>query len=114
MNETLSRRQMLRATAAASVAVLGAGGGATAAPKFTVHERKVISPDPEHYHGWPTLCRRKAGELIVTWSGGREAHVCPFGRVEAMTSKDDGVTWTYPRVLLDGAGDDRDSGCLET
>jgi hypothetical protein len=31
-----------------------------------------------------------------------------------MTSKDGGETWTYPRVLLDGAIDDRDSGCLET
>src|SRR5205823_2427091 len=48
------------------------------------------------------------------YSGGREAHVCPFGRVEVMTSKDGGSTWTYPRVLLDGAIDDRDAGCLET
>jgi sialidase-1 len=31
-----------------------------------------------------------------------------------MTSRDDGVTWTYPRVLLDGPIDDRDSGVMET
>jgi sialidase-1 len=31
-----------------------------------------------------------------------------------MTSRDDGKTWTWPRVLLDGAIDDRDSGVLET
>jgi hypothetical protein len=31
-----------------------------------------------------------------------------------MTSDDDGASWSYPRVLLDGAIDDRDSGCLET
>jgi hypothetical protein len=31
-----------------------------------------------------------------------------------MTSKDDGKTWTFPRVLLDSAIDDRDSGVLET
>jgi hypothetical protein len=31
-----------------------------------------------------------------------------------MTSKDDGATWTYPRVLLDGPIDDRDSGVMET
>jgi hypothetical protein len=77
-------------------------------------ETKVISPQPEFYHGWPTVTRRADGELWVTWSGGREAHVCPFGRVEAMTSRDDGVTWTWPRVLLDGAIDDRDSGVMET
>jgi sialidase-1 len=77
-------------------------------------ETKVISPQPEFYHGWPTVTRRADGELWVTWSGGREAHVCPFGRVEAMTSRDEGATWTWPRVLLDGAIDDRDSGVLET
>jgi hypothetical protein len=31
-----------------------------------------------------------------------------------MTSHDNGETWTWPRVLLDSAIDDRDSGVLET
>jgi Neuraminidase (sialidase) len=31
-----------------------------------------------------------------------------------MTSRDNGGTWTWPRVLLDSAIDDRDSGVLET
>lgn len=31
-----------------------------------------------------------------------------------MTSRDEGKTWTFPRVLLDSATDDRDSGVLET
>jgi hypothetical protein len=31
-----------------------------------------------------------------------------------MTSLDNGETWTWPRVLLDSAGDDRDAGVLET
>jgi len=31
-----------------------------------------------------------------------------------MTSRDDGATWTWPRVLLDSAIDDRDSGVIET
>jgi hypothetical protein len=83
-------------------------------PAFEVLETKVISQQPEYYHGWSTLARRANGELWVTWSGGREAHVCPFGQVHGMTSKDDGKTWTFPRVLLDSAIDDRDSGVLET
>jgi Neuraminidase (sialidase) len=50
----------------------------------------------------------------VTCSGGRDTHVDPFGQVVGMTSRDDGRTWSWPRVLLDTAVDDRDSGVLET
>lgn len=89
-------------------------GRAATAPKATVLETRIISQLPQSYHGWSTIARRANGELWVTWSGGREAHICPFGQVQAMTSRDDGKTWTYPRVLLDGAIDDRDSGVIET
>ncbi len=85
-----------------------------AADQATILETKVISHQPEFYHGWSTVVRRANGELWLSWSGGRESHVCPFGQVHAMTSRDDGKTWTWPRVLLDGAIDDRDSGVLET
>jgi len=78
-----------------------------------VLETKTITPPEEPYAGWSTLARRANGELWVTWSGGRDAHVCPLGQVKAMTSKDDGATWTYPRVLFDGPIDDRDSGVME-
>jgi hypothetical protein len=79
-----------------------------------VLETKTITPPEEPYAGWPTVARRANGVLWVSWSGGRDGHVCPMGQVRAMTSKDDGVTWTYPRVLLDSPIDDRDSGVMET
>lgn len=90
------------------------GGIAVAQPVGTVLETKVISQQADLYHGWPTVVRTKNGTLWLSWSGGRESHVCPFGQVCAMTSNDEGKTWTYPRVLLDSATDDRDSGVLET
>lgn len=102
----MTRRSVLLG-AAAGVAV-AAGAGAR------VLETRVISQQNEFYHGWPTLARRKDGELLVVWSGGREAHVCPFGRVEMMRSKDDGQTWSWPEVLLDTPIDDRDAGVCET
>ncbi|WP_277557911.1 sialidase family protein [Ereboglobus sp. PH5-10] len=77
-------------------------------------ETKVISLQPEYYHGWPTVARRGNNELWVVWSGGRDGHVDPFGQVVAMTSRDEGRTWSWPRVLLDTALDDRDAGVLET
>lgn len=75
---------------------------------------RVISPEPDYYCGWPTLARRSNGDLLLVWSGGRETHVCPFGRVEMMVSRDGGETWTWPRVLLDSDLDDRDAGVVET
>lgn len=83
-------------------------------PQISPPEISVISKEPHYYHGWPTLARLRSGRLVLVWSGGREAHVCPFGRVELMTSDDGGRTWTWPRVILDSAIDDRDAGVLET
>ena len=60
------------------------------------------------------MTRRASGELLLVCSGGRESHVCPFGRLEMMRSHDDGQTWTWPEVVLDGPIDDRDAGVLET
>jgi hypothetical protein len=77
-------------------------------------DTRTISLEPQYYHGWPTLTRRRNGDLIVVYSGGREGHVCPFGRVESMVSHDNGATWQWPRTLFDGAIDDRDAGVLET
>src|SRR5690606_16862768 len=60
------------------------------------------------------IARTKNGDLLLACSGGRESHVCPFGRVELMTSRDGGKSWTWPRTLLDSYTDDRDAGVLET
>src|SRR4051812_16387234 len=110
----VSRRHFLKTTSVASaVAAIGLRARA-AVPEAKILERKVISQQPQFYHGWPTIARRGNGVLWVTWSGGREAHVCPFGQVCAMTSLDDGGTWSHSRVLHDGPIDDRDSGVLET
>ncbi len=115
MSESMSRRQMLRAVGAAStVILLGEIQPALAAPPFKMESVTVISMRPHLYHGWPTVARRRNGELLVVCSGGREAHVCPFGWVELMRSKDEGRTWSWPRVLWDSAIDDRDAGVLET
>ena len=75
---------------------------------------RTISHLPHRYHGWATVARRQNSELVLTYSGGRESHVCPFGRVEFMKSTDDGQTWSWPQVIHDGPIDDRDSGIVET
>lgn len=110
-----NRRHFLsQATAALGMAGPWLTYAASPSASARVLATQVISQQPEFYHGWPTVTRRKNGELWVTCSGGRDQHVCPFGQVVATTSKDDGASWTRVRVLLDSPLDDRDSGILET
>lgn len=78
-----------------------------------VLDTKVISHQPQYYDGWPTIAIRE-GKLMLVYSGGREDHVCPFGRLECMVSSDGGNSWAWPQILFDSAIDDRDSGILVT
>jgi Neuraminidase (sialidase) len=93
---------------------LATPGRGASKPQADVESIDVISMRPHLYHGWPTIARRQNGELLLVCSGGREEHVCPFGWVELMRSKDGGQTWSWPRVLMDTAIDDRDAGVCET
>lgn len=66
------------------------------------------------YHGWPTLINTGSDKLAVVCSGGRKTHVDPFGKVLMYESCDKGLTWSTPRVLVNGPLDDRDAGILVT
>ena len=114
MNDVLSRRDLLRTATLGTTGLVLSRWSHAEEQKAKVQDIKLISWKPPLYHGWPTLARRKNGELLLVWSGGREAHVCPFGRLELMRSHDYGVTWRWPQVLLDGPIDERDAGILET
>ncbi len=114
MNEMTTRRSFLCSAGLAAGACLLPRSVFADGVAAEILSTKIISRQPEFYHGWPTLARQKSGRLILVWSGRREGHVCPFGTVEWMTSEDNGNTWTWPRTLLDSAIDDRDAGVLET
>ena len=108
----ISRRTLLSASAT-TLAATAMATPLPVAPGFKVEEIRTISLQ-NRYHGWPTLTRCKSGELMVVCSGGRDCHVCPFGRVELIRSSDNGKTWTFARTILDGPVDDRDAGIVET
>ena len=113
MNGGLNRRVFIVGTSAAAVTV-GAQQSLWATRATFLERTRVVSHLPHRYHGWPTLARGADGELLLVCSGGREQHVCPFGRVELMRSHDGGQTWSWPEIILDGPIDDRDAGVVIT
>ena len=74
----------------------------------------AICKQPGRYIGWPTLARAGDGELLIAFSGDREAHVCPFGKTQLVRSRDGGKSWSAPETINDTPLDDRDAGILVT
>ena len=77
---------------------------------YRILESKVICRQPGRYIGWPTIARTRDGELLVAFSGDRDAHVCPFGKSMLVRSFDDGRRWGGAELINDTPLDDRDTG----
>ena len=73
---------------------------------------RTISSEKDRYCGWPSVCDISGGELAVVFSGDRNAHVCPWGKVRMVRSKDGGETWSESTTLCNSVLDDRDAGLL--
>lgn len=80
----------------------------------TVISTEVVYKDPEKYIGWPTITKKRDGELLIVFSGDRDGHVCPWGKTLIIRSRDEGKTWTKPVVVNNTPLDDRDAGIIET
>ncbi len=84
--------------------------------KVQVLEKKVICSNPDNqlhgYFAWPSVARLQDGRLMMAASGFRMKHICPFGKVVACYSDDEGRTWTKPSIIIDTPLDDRDAGVV--
>ena len=77
-------------------------------------DSRVICRQPGRYMAWPTIAATPRGELLVVFSGDRDAHVCPFGKTFLIRSADRGMTWSPPMLVNDTPLDDRDAGlCVD-
>lgn len=83
-------------------------------PTATILSSGVIWGPADIYIGWPTIVKTKEGELIVAFSGDREAHVCPWGKTQLVRSRDNGQTWSTPVTINNTPLDDRDAGIIQT
>lgn len=80
--------------------------------KLDAEHGVICSMPGDHfgYFGWPSVGRLEDGTLLAGASGMRTNHVCPHGRTTIFISRDDGETWSSPRVINDTPLDDRDVG----
>jgi hypothetical protein len=65
-------------------------------------DARIICSNPNgihNYFGWPSVARLQDGSLMAVASGFRIAHVCPFGKVVAFRSYDEGKSWTNHVVI---------------
>lgn len=74
---------------------------------------KTIWGEKGRYIGWPTVCRLQNGDVVAVFSGDRDAHICPYGKVQLVRSTDSGETWSEPETIANGPIDDRDAGIVQ-
>jgi hypothetical protein len=88
--------------------------GITFAPAGRVSRRRRVASDkvtvartPGRHYAFPGLARLPGGDLAVVFRDG-VAHVCPYGRIAMVRSRDGGRTWTEPAVIAETPSDERD------
>ena len=93
----------------AIVALIAAAGSTSGAVKLWT---KTISGEKDRYCGWPSVCDVGGGELAAVFSGDRNGHICPWGKVRIVRSSDGGETWSDSETVCNTILDDRDAGLL--
>jgi len=81
-------------------------------PAAEILSEVVIARQHGRYIGWPTIDRAANGDLLIVFSGDRDWHVDPYGKVFLVRSTDDGKTWGDPELVIDTPLDDRDTGLV--
>ena len=59
-------------------------------PRGHILAEKVLCRQPGRYIGWPSIVLTDKGEMLVVFSGDRDWHVCPWGKVQWVRSADGG------------------------
>ena len=87
-------------------------GASRLQPRAELLWTKVLCKEEGRYIGWPSVCRAPNGDLLAVFSGDRDAHVCPWGKVQMVRSTDGGTTWSKPVNICNTILDDRDAGII--
>lgn len=64
------------------------------------------------FFGFPNVLRLDDGRTLVSTSGLRLHHMCPFGKIVLLYGDKNAENWSLPQVLRDSRLDDRDPSLL--
>jgi hypothetical protein len=83
---------------------------------YNIHaEHSTVISRPDDKFGWfgfPNITKLDDGNLMLSCSGLRLHHMCPFGKAVIMYGKPDAGKWGLPQTLRDSHLDDRDCSVL--
>lgn len=75
---------------------------------YQEHPEVLVTPKTTGRNTYfPSVVKLRDGRLLVVYYDSPE-HVSPLGRISMVQSRDDGRTWSPPRVVVDTPFDDRD------
>ncbi|MBQ7189925.1 MAG: exo-alpha-sialidase [Kiritimatiellae bacterium] len=81
-------------------------------PHVEILWTRVIAEEKGRQCSWASVAKAKDHSLVAVFSGDRDAHICPFGKVQMVRSNDDGETWSEPCTIGKTKLDDRDAGIV--
>jgi sialidase-1 len=68
----------------------------------------VVCKQPQRYIGWPGIALAENGDMLMVFSGDRDWHVCPWGKIFLVRKAAGEAHFGEPEVIVNTLLDDRD------
>ena len=81
-------------------------------PRAEIIAEYVICKQPRRYIGWPGVALARNGDMLIAFSGDRDWHVCPWGKIYTVRKPADQDHFGQPELVVDTPLDDRDAGLV--
>ena len=72
----------------------------------------VICKQPKRYIGWPGITLAQNGDILIAFSGDRDWHVCPWGKIFLVRKAVSAEHFGEPKIIVSTPLDDRGSGLV--